>query len=95
MQPGRKRRLAAKRCDLAIELQERFLRQILGLGRIRCHAQAERVHAPLVLVVERLERLRVPLLGPFDSSASFELVCPVAVLGRSSCLFRPHLVRCG
>ena len=60
VQPGRKRRLAAKGCDLAIELQERFLGQILSLGRIRGHAQAERVDAPLMLVVESLERLRVP-----------------------------------
>ena len=66
MQPGRKCRLAAKRSNLTIELQERFLRQIFGFGRVRRHAQAERIHPPLMLIVESLERLSVPLLGFFD-----------------------------
>ena len=66
MQPGRKRRLATKRSNLSKQLQERFLGQILGLGRIRSHPQAQRINAPLVLVVKGLERRGVSLLCPFD-----------------------------
>ncbi len=63
-----------KRCDLAIELQEGFLSQILGLGRVCRHAQAERVHAPLMLIVKSLERLGVPLLGFFDGVGFVKVV---------------------
>src|SRR5579863_3931813 len=66
MQPGRERRLATKGCDLAIELQERFLSQVFGLGGVCRHAQAERIHTPLVTVVKRLEGFRVALLGFLD-----------------------------
>src|SRR4030088_2153754 len=66
MQPGRKSRLASKSCDLAIQLEKRFLRKILSCGGITRHPQTERVNPPLVPVVKRLERFRVPLLGPLD-----------------------------
>jgi hypothetical protein len=66
MQPRRKRRFSAKRADLAEQLQESFLRQVLGFGRIRRHTQAQRIHTPPVLVVESLERFRVPLLRLSD-----------------------------
>ena len=66
MQPGRKCRLAAKRSNLAVELQKRFLRQIFGFSRVRRHAKAERIHPPLMLIVESLERLSVPVLSFLD-----------------------------
>jgi len=66
MQPRRKGRLPAERADLAVELEERLLGQILRFGRIRCHAQAERIHAALVLVVEGLERLSVSKFSLLD-----------------------------
>jgi hypothetical protein len=66
MQPGRKCRLAAKRSNLTIELQKRFLRQIFGFGSVRRHAQAERIDAPFMLIVESLERLSIPLPGLLD-----------------------------
>ena len=68
MQPGGEGRFPAKRSDLAVELQERFLGQIFGLSRIRGHAQAEGIDPPLVLIVEGLERLGVALFRPFDQS---------------------------
>src|SRR4029077_1798883 len=66
MQPGRKCRLATEGRNLAVELQERFLREVFGLGRIGRHPQTERIDAQLVPVVEGLERFSVPLFGPFD-----------------------------
>ena len=66
MQPRRERRLSAKRCNLAVELQKRFLRQILRFGGIRRHPQTQRIHPSLVLVIEHLERFCVPQLSPFN-----------------------------
>jgi hypothetical protein len=42
------------------------LREILGLSRIGCHAQTQRVHPPFVLIVECLKRLGVALLGALN-----------------------------
>ena len=95
MQPGRKCRLPAKCSDLAVELQERFLGQILGLRCVRSHPQTQRIHPPFVLVIERLERFRVPLLGPFNGLGLAEFGALSAVVARSSCLFRPHSLGCG
>ena len=66
MQPRGKRRLAAKRSDFSKELQESFLRQIFRLGRVRGHAQAERIHPPLMQVIEKLESFSITLLGAFN-----------------------------
>ena len=45
-----------------------------GLGGIRRHSQTERVHPPLMLVVESLESLSVSKFGSFDSVSFVELV---------------------
>jgi len=66
VQPGAKSRLAAERRNLTEEVQERFLREVLGLGRVVGHPQTERIDPPLVGVKERLERLLVALLGTRD-----------------------------
>lgn len=66
MQPSGECRFTAKRPNLAKKLEERLLGQILGFSCIGCHPQAQRVNPPLVLIVEGLERLGVPLFGPFD-----------------------------
>lgn len=67
MQPRRESRFSAKGRDLAKELEERFLGKVFGLCGVGRHAQTQRVHAPPVLVIERLERLGVPPLSPLDS----------------------------
>ena len=74
MQPGRKCRLAAKGCDLAIELQERLLGQVFGFGGIGRHPKTQRIDSPLMAVVQALEGLRVALLGLFDRLSFVEFV---------------------
>src|ERR1700752_4365259 len=74
VQPGRESRFAAEGANLAVELQEGFLRQILGFGRIRSHAQTERVDAPLVLLVEILKGLGIALLASLDGFGFVKLV---------------------
>ncbi|SPF37872.1 hypothetical protein SBA1_190004 [Candidatus Sulfotelmatobacter kueseliae] len=74
MQPGRERRFAAEGRDLAVELQESFLCQILGLGDVRSHAQTQRVDTAFVLIVESLEGFRIPLLGSLDGIGFVKLV---------------------
>ena len=59
MKPGRESRLAAETTDLAVELDEDFLRQILGLGRVGSHPQAQAVDAARVARVQLLEGRRV------------------------------------
>ena len=66
MQPRRKRRLATEGSNLSEQLQESLLRQIFRFGGVRRHPQAQRIHAPLMQVVEKLESFRIPLLGFFD-----------------------------
>src|SRR5579859_573231 len=63
MQPGGKGGLAAEESDLAIELQESFLRQILGLRVIAHHAQAQGKYAPFVSAVKQLETGHISGLG--------------------------------
>src|SRR5712692_7710807 len=48
MKPGRKCRLAAKRANLAMELNEYFLREIFGFGNVARHSQAYRVDPSIV-----------------------------------------------
>jgi hypothetical protein len=90
MQPRRERRFAAKRRNLTIELEEGFLSQILRLSRIRRHTQAKRVHTPLMLIVEGLERSGIPLLSLLDepgfgciAGLSLRWVGQVAFSGRT------------
>ena len=77
--------------DLAVKLQERFLRQIFRLGRVRRHAQAQRIDPPLVLVIKHLKRFRVPKLRPFDglSFAKFGAF-RLSWLGQVVCSGRTH-----
>ena len=64
MQPGRKCRFPPKCCNLTVELEECFLRQIFGLGRIRRHPQTKRIHPPLMLVIEHPGTLLRPPAWP-------------------------------
>ena len=66
MQPGRERRLATKCPDFAEQLQEGFLRQIFRLGRVRSHAQAQRIYPPFMQVIENFKRFSIPLLGALN-----------------------------
>ena len=66
MQPGRKRRLAPESGNLPEELEERFLRQILCLGRISHHPQTERIDPPVMQSVEAFKSRRIALLGEPD-----------------------------
>src|ERR1700678_324103 len=95
MQPRRKSRLPAKRPNLAVELQECFLRQVFRLSRVRRHSQTKRIHTSLMLVIEHLERFRVPQFGPFNglSFTGFS-VFSLSWLGQLFD-FRPHSFGCG
>ena len=66
MQPSRKCRFSPESPDLAIKLQESFLREIFRFGRIRGHPQTERIDPPLVPIIEGLEGFFIPLPGSFD-----------------------------
>ena len=59
MQPGGKSRLAPKGPNLAKQLHEGFLGQVLRLGGIVDHAQAERVNPPLMQTVDGLKGTRI------------------------------------
>lgn len=65
MQPGREGRFAAEATHFAKELDENFLRQILGFNHVPRHAQTERVNAAIVPLIELLEGLHVALGGLF------------------------------
>jgi hypothetical protein len=78
VKPRRKSGLTAKRPNLSVKLQERFLSQILGFGCIRSHPQAQRVDSPLMLVVQALERLSVTLFGPLDE-ISFDRIAGLSL----------------
>src|SRR5205807_552218 len=62
VQPRSERALAAKAPEPLPRPHEGILRELLGLARVGGEAQAQRVHAPHVLAVERLERGVVALL---------------------------------
>jgi len=66
VKPCGKRRLAAKCGDLSEELEERFLRQILCLGRIPHHSKAQRIHSAAVQLIQTFEGRRIALLGKPD-----------------------------
>ena len=66
MQPGRKRRLAAKRRNLAKQLQERFLSQVFGFRRICRHPQTQRIHAAFMQAVQKLKSFCIALLGSLN-----------------------------
>src|ERR1700752_4531335 len=95
MEPGRKCGLAPESRNLAIELQECFLREVFGLGGVSRHPQTERVNAPLVPIIKGLERFRVPLLGSCDrlGFAKFValLLSPVGQVAFSG----RYRIRCG
>src|SRR2546429_1570418 len=62
VQPRSERALAAKAPEPLPRPHEGILRELLGLARVGGESQAQRVHAPHVLAVERLERGVVALL---------------------------------
>src|SRR5258706_544315 len=64
MQPGGESRFAAETADLAKELDENFLGQVLGLSHVTRHPQAERIYAPVVALVKLLEGFHVAFGGP-------------------------------
>ena len=66
MQPGRERRLTAEGRNFAIKLQEGLLCQVFGFRSIPDHAQAKRIHPPLVQTVQGLEALSIAQLGAID-----------------------------
>jgi len=66
VQPGGECGFAAERVNLAKELQEGFLREVLGFEGIADHAKAETVDPTGVLAVEVLEGGRVAALGAED-----------------------------
>jgi hypothetical protein len=55
VQPGGERRISAKRVDLAEDLQESFLREVLGFGVVADHAQAKGENARAVQTIEALK----------------------------------------
>lgn len=61
MQPSGKRRLTAKAADLSEELNKDFLREVFGFGSVRRHAKAQRIDAPVVTLIQLLERLHVAI----------------------------------
>ena len=66
VQPGRKRRFTAKGVDLAKELQESFLSQVLRFLRVTNHAKTESVDAAAVHLVDGFKRCRITLLSQAD-----------------------------
>jgi hypothetical protein len=68
MQPGRKSTFAPERAEFSKQLQECFLRQIFRFSGVPRHAQAQRVDAALVEVVEDLEGLRTSAFRRFNRS---------------------------
>jgi hypothetical protein len=75
MQPRRERRLTAEGSNLAEQLQECFLCQVLGFGGVRGHTKTKRVNAPLMPLIKGLKRLGVSLLGPFNGFGLIEFAC--------------------
>src|SRR5205085_12616508 len=59
MQPSRKSRLAAKTADLAIELDESFLRQVFRFGHVTRHTQTQRIDPSVMPLVEFLKGCHV------------------------------------
>ena len=63
VQPRRKGGVAAKCGDLAVQLKEGLLGQILGLGDIAHHAQAQRIDTPFMQRVELRKSVVIAGLG--------------------------------
>ena len=66
VQPGRESRFSAEGADLAEQLQEGFLQQILGVRRITHHTQTEGVNAATMHLIKKVERRSVPGLRQAD-----------------------------
>src|SRR6202012_5507741 len=66
MEPGGEGRLAPEGVDLAEELKEGFLREVLGFERISEHAEAETIDAARVLAIDLGEGCGVSALGTED-----------------------------
>jgi len=66
VQPGRESRFPPEGADLAEELEESLLQQVLGIRWVAHHAQAEGVNAATVKMVEKVERGSVPGLSQAD-----------------------------
>jgi hypothetical protein len=66
VQPGGERALAAEAAQLAVQVQEGFLRHVFGFRNIAEHAQAERIYAPLVQGIEFGESVGIARFGALD-----------------------------
>jgi hypothetical protein len=66
VKPGGKGRLSPEGGDLAVELQERFLGQVLCVGGVSHHPQAQGVYAPAMQPVDALKSSGITLLCPSD-----------------------------
>jgi hypothetical protein len=64
MKPSGEGGLSAKGADLAIELNEDFLRHILRVRRISKHPQAERVNSPPVHLIQLLKCYNIACRRP-------------------------------
>jgi len=84
MQPRRKGGFTAEGVDLAKELQEGLLRQVLRFDRIRHHTKAERIDAAAVHLVDSFESGSIALLS--QANGFFEI--------GSVRLERPSTLRC-
>ena len=55
VEPGRKRRVAAKATNLAEQLNKGFLREVFGLGNVVSHPQTDRIDATIVSPIKLFE----------------------------------------
>ena len=66
MQPGRKGALAAESAQLFPGTNKRFLRQLLGEGRVSAHPQAKEIDPADVVTVKLFKCIHFPAGGPSD-----------------------------
>jgi hypothetical protein len=67
MKPRGKGRVAAKECDLSMDLKKCFLGEILGKREVSHHAHTDCKNAPLVLIVKLRECIMIAGLGTIDN----------------------------
>src|SRR5581483_10398599 len=89
VQPRGKGGLSPECRDLAIQLQESFLGEVLGFGGVAGHPQAEGINPALVEAVKSLKGLCVTALGPVNRLSfgeprdeRFLCLCQFAFSGR-------------
>ena len=63
MHPGGERRIAAESGNFPVQLQKRFLGEVLGFGGVAHHAEAEGIDPPLVQGVKLCEGVMIAILG--------------------------------